>query len=64
MKRLKISKLGDRAIFQSNKRTKIIWELQKKFKEQGKWYATITATKSGITKNVSLDCLVWAERKS
>ena len=61
MKQIKLKKLGDKALFQFNKKTKVIWQIQSKFKEQGKWYASVTATKSGITKNVSLDELVWAE---
>jgi hypothetical protein len=61
MKKLQLKKLGDKALFQFNRRTKIIWEIQNKFKENGKWWATITATKSGITKCVSLDTVVWCK---
>ena len=61
MKQVKLSKLGDKAIFQFNKKSKVIWELQQKYKVDKKWFATVTATKSGITKNVALDTLVWCK---
>ncbi len=57
MKRIALKKLGDKALFQFNRRTRVIWQIQSK----KKGIASITATVSGITKNVSLDSLVWCK---
>ncbi len=61
MKKLQLKKLGDKALFQFNKRSKVVWQIQNKFKEAGVWYATITATISGITKCKRLSTEVWCK---
>ena len=59
MKRVTLKSLKDETKFKFNRRTKVVWEIQTWNKVKGRKYATITATVSGITKNKSVDTLVW-----
>lgn len=61
MKQKQLSQLKDGARFKFNKRTKVEWSLQNKFKSGGNKYATITATESGITKTKFITTFVWVE---
>lgn len=57
MKQVALKKLGDKAIFQFGKYSKVIWEVQSK----SKGLVIVTATKSGITKSVTGNYLVWCK---
>lgn len=62
MKKTMIKFLKDGAKFKLSIRSKVFWQLQTKYKENGKKYATITATISGITKNKEVDTVCWVEK--
>lgn len=57
MKQVKLSALGDTAIFQFNKRTGVIWEIQ----TPGNKKVIATATKSRITRTFPGSKLVWCK---
>lgn len=62
MKKTTIGQLKkDQAEFKFNKRSKVIWVLQKKYTHDGDKYATITAKVSGRTTDVftSRDCYIF-----
>ena len=54
-----LGQLKDNTKFKFNKRSKVVWEIQNKFKQGGTRYATITATVSKRTLTKFASTPVW-----
>jgi len=61
MKKVQLKKLKDNSKFRFNKRSKVYWTIQSKFKVEKRWFVTITANESGITKNKNQETEVWID---